>query len=92
MADAVHLRAAEIYSAVLERIAVDWDGGLLPGSKSGEGGLKPRTKRLRDEGLKDQGAKRRKNQRTEESAQARLFVWAGAKLFALGLQFALGAG
>jgi len=36
MAHALHLRAEEIYSAVLECVAVDWDGGALPGQKSGK--------------------------------------------------------
>ena len=47
MAHALHLRAEEIHSAVLECVAVDWDG---------LGGVAPRTKRPRDERLRDSGA------------------------------------
>jgi hypothetical protein len=36
MADAVHLRAAEIYPAVLERVTADLDGRALSGQESGE--------------------------------------------------------
>jgi hypothetical protein len=43
MAHALHLRAEEIYPAVLECVAVDWNG---------LGGVTPRTKRLRDEETK----------------------------------------
>jgi hypothetical protein len=35
MVHALHLRAEEIYSAVLECVAADWIGGEVSGSKSG---------------------------------------------------------
>ena len=35
VADALHLRAEEIYSTVLERVAAGLDGGALSGKKPG---------------------------------------------------------